>query len=85
MPEAALAAVQKRRDFPTRITQAIQLFAHRGVARVFKNLGPIQASWQLRAAMNSPGIHRAVGYAVGIGARAQSTFVRKGDRDVFAC
>jgi hypothetical protein len=35
--------------------------------------------------MNSPGIHRAVGYAVGIGARAQSTFVRKGDRDVFAC
>jgi hypothetical protein len=71
MPEAALAAVQKRRDFPTRITQAIQLFAHRGFARVFENPGPIRAPWQLKAAMKIPGIHRAVGYAVGIGARPE--------------
>jgi 2-polyprenyl-6-methoxyphenol hydroxylase-like FAD-dependent oxidoreductase len=29
VPVAALAAVQKRRDFPTRVTQAVQQFAHR--------------------------------------------------------
>jgi 2-polyprenyl-6-methoxyphenol hydroxylase-like FAD-dependent oxidoreductase len=71
VPVTALAAVQKRREFPTRVTQAIQLFAHRGFARVFENPGPIRAPWQLRAAMNIPGIHRAVGYAVGIGARPE--------------
>ena len=71
VPVAALAAVQKRREFPTRVTQTIQLFAHRGFARVFENPGPIRAPWQLKAAMKIPGIHRAVGYAVGIGARPE--------------
>jgi len=68
VPVAALAAVQKRREFPTRVTQAIQLLAHCGFARVFENPGPIRAPWQLKAAMKIPGVHRAVGYAVGIGA-----------------
>jgi 2-polyprenyl-6-methoxyphenol hydroxylase-like FAD-dependent oxidoreductase len=71
VPESALAAVQKRRELPTRITQAIQLSAHRGLARVFENPGPIQAPWQLRAAVRIPGIQRAVGYAVGIGVRPE--------------
>lgn len=69
--EADLAAVQVRRVFPTRITQAIQLAAHRGFARVFENPGPIQAPWQLKAVQRIPGIHRALGYAVGIGARPE--------------
>jgi len=67
VPVAALAAVQKRCDLPTRVTQAIQLFAHRGFARVFENPGPIRAPWQLKTAMKIPGIHRAVG----IGARPE--------------
>jgi 2-polyprenyl-6-methoxyphenol hydroxylase-like FAD-dependent oxidoreductase len=71
VPVTALATVQKRREFPTRVTQAIQLFAHRGFAQVFENPGPIRAPWQLKAAMKIPGIHRAVGYAVGIGARPE--------------
>jgi 2-polyprenyl-6-methoxyphenol hydroxylase-like FAD-dependent oxidoreductase len=71
VPVSALAGVQKRREFPTRVTQAIQLFAHRGLARVFENPGPIRAPWPLKAAMKIPGIHRAVGYAVGIGARPE--------------
>jgi 2-polyprenyl-6-methoxyphenol hydroxylase-like FAD-dependent oxidoreductase len=71
VPVAALAAVQKRREFPTRVTQAIQLFAHRGFARVFENPGPIRAPWQLKAATKIPGVHRAVGYAVGIGVRPE--------------
>jgi 2-polyprenyl-6-methoxyphenol hydroxylase-like FAD-dependent oxidoreductase len=69
--EAALAKVQRRREFPARVTQAIQLSAHRGLARVFENPGPIQPPWQVRAAVRIPGIQRAVGYAVGIGVRPE--------------
>jgi 2-polyprenyl-6-methoxyphenol hydroxylase-like FAD-dependent oxidoreductase len=71
VPEAALAAVEKRRTLPTRVTQAIQLAAHRGFAGVFENPGPIRAPWQLKAAVRIPGIQRAVGYAVGIGLRPE--------------
>ena len=71
VPEAALAAVQRRREFPTRVTQAIQLLAHRGFARVFENPGPIRAPWQVKAATRIPGIQRALGYAVGVGARPE--------------
>ena len=69
--EAALAEVQKRRALPTRITQAIQLRAHRGLARVFENPGPIRAPWQVKLAVRIPGIQRLVGYAVGIGVRPE--------------
>ena len=69
--EADLAAVQWRRAFPTRVTQAIQLIAHRGFARVFENPGPIHAPWQMKVAQRIPGIHRALGYAVGVGARPE--------------
>jgi 2-polyprenyl-6-methoxyphenol hydroxylase-like FAD-dependent oxidoreductase len=71
VPEAALAAVQKRRELPTRATQAIQTMAHRGLARVFETSGPVQAPWQLKAASRIPGIDRALGYAVGIGMRPE--------------
>jgi 2-polyprenyl-6-methoxyphenol hydroxylase-like FAD-dependent oxidoreductase len=66
-----LAAVQRRREFPTRVTQTVQLFAHRGLARAFKNPGPMQAPWQLKAVAQIPGIHRGLGRAVGIGARPE--------------
>jgi len=69
--EAALAGVQRRREFPTRVTQAVQLSAHRGLVRVFDSTGPMHAPWQLRAAVRIPGIQRAVGYAVGIGVRPE--------------
>ena len=69
--ESHLAAVQRRREFPTRITQTVQLFAHRGLARAFANPGAIHAPWQFKAAMRIPGIHRALGYGVGIGARPE--------------
>ncbi len=71
VPESRLALVQRRREFPTRLTQAIQLFAHRGFARVFENPGRIRAPWQLKIAVRIPGIHAALGYAVGIGARPE--------------
>ena len=74
--EADLAAVQRRRMFPTRITQAFQSVAHRGFARVFENTGAIHAPWQMKAAQRIPGIHRALGYAVGIGARPEHVYER---------
>ena len=69
--ESALAAVQSRRVFPTRVTQTIQTVAHRGIARVFENPGPIHAPWQMKAAQHIPGVHRALGYAVGVGVRPE--------------
>jgi 2-polyprenyl-6-methoxyphenol hydroxylase-like FAD-dependent oxidoreductase len=69
--EEDLAAVEKRRVFPTRVTQAIQLGAHRGIAHVFENTGPIKAPWPMKVAQHVPGIHRVLGYAVGVGARPE--------------
>jgi 2-polyprenyl-6-methoxyphenol hydroxylase-like FAD-dependent oxidoreductase len=66
-----LAAVQRRRELPSRITQTIQIVAHRGLAGVFKNPGQLHAPWQLKAATQIPGIQRAVGRAVGMGARPE--------------
>jgi 2-polyprenyl-6-methoxyphenol hydroxylase-like FAD-dependent oxidoreductase len=69
--EAVLARVQRRRELPARVTQAIQLSAHRGLAHVFENPGPIRAPWQVKAAARIPGIQSAVGYAVGMGMRPE--------------
>jgi len=78
--EDDLDAVQRRREFPTRVTQAIQLLAHRGFAQVFKNPGPIRAPWQAKALTSIPGIHRALGYAVGMGARPEHVQEGAGQR-----
>jgi 2-polyprenyl-6-methoxyphenol hydroxylase-like FAD-dependent oxidoreductase len=69
--EADLVAVQRRRELPTRVTQAVQVFAHRGIKRVFETYGPVRAPWQMEAVQHIPGIHRALGYAVGVGARPE--------------
>ena len=71
MNQVTLAAVQKRREFPARFTQTIQVGAHRGFARIFDNPGPLKAPWQVKLALGIPGIHRLLGYAVGIGARPE--------------
>jgi 2-polyprenyl-6-methoxyphenol hydroxylase-like FAD-dependent oxidoreductase len=69
--DTALAAVQERREFPTRLTQALQVGAHRGFARIFDNPGPLKAPWQVNVVLRIPGVHRALGYAVGIGVRPE--------------
>lgn len=69
--DADLAAVEKRRVFPARITQAVQVAAHQGFARVFATSGPMHAPWQIKAALGIPGVQRALGYAVGVGARPE--------------
>lgn len=64
-------AVQRRREFPAKVTQAVQLAAHNGMARIFNNPGPIEAPWQAEVITRIPGIHRALGYAVGMGVRPE--------------
>jgi 2-polyprenyl-6-methoxyphenol hydroxylase-like FAD-dependent oxidoreductase len=71
VPEAALASVQQRREFPTRVTQFLQVNAHKAFAKIFDNPGPIKAPWQLRAAVRIPGIQRLIARAVGLGARPE--------------
>ncbi len=69
--EAVLARVQSRREFPTRVTQAAQVLIHKSFDFVFDTSGPLTAPWQLKAAVRIPGIHAALGVAVGIGVRPE--------------
>jgi 2-polyprenyl-6-methoxyphenol hydroxylase-like FAD-dependent oxidoreductase len=63
----SLAAVQRRREFPTRVTQAIQANAHNAFAKVFQNPGPAHAPWQLKVAAQIPGVQRVLARVIGIG------------------
>ena len=63
--------MQHRREFPTRITQTIQVNAHKGFEQVFKNPGPLKAPWQLRVAVRVPGVQRLVARVVGMGLRPE--------------
>lgn len=69
--EALLAQVQQRRDFPTRVTQALQVNAHKMFARVFETSGPMKAPWQLKVLTQVPGLQRVMGHLVGIGVRPE--------------
>src|SRR5579862_7402996 len=69
--EASLAAVQQRREFPTRATQFVQVNAHKALEGIFHNPGPVQAPWQLKAMVAVPGIQRVMGYVVGVGFRPE--------------
>ncbi|MGB7189627.1 MAG: FAD-dependent oxidoreductase [Acidobacteriaceae bacterium] len=69
--EDLLAQVQGRREFPVRVTQRAQVFAHKGLAKLFRNSGPAHAPWQLRMVVNLPGFQRLLARAVGMGVRPE--------------
>ncbi len=69
--ESDLARVQQRREFPTVVTQQLQVFAHRQLAKVFQNPGPANASWQLKAVFHIPGIQRLTARTIGMGVRPE--------------
>lgn len=69
--ELRLARVQKRREFPARVTQFFQMNAHKGLERVFRSNGPLSAPWQLKAVLRIPGVQHAMARAVGIGVRPE--------------
>src|SRR5215469_9422328 len=66
-----LGCVQRRREFPARMTQAAQANAHKLFARLFRSAGPLQAPWQLKAILRIPGIPHVIGRAVGVGVRPE--------------
>jgi hypothetical protein len=66
-----LAGVQERREFPARVTQMIQVNAHKLFERVFESSGPIKAPWQLKAVTQVPGLQHIMGHVVGIGVRPE--------------
>jgi 2-polyprenyl-6-methoxyphenol hydroxylase-like FAD-dependent oxidoreductase len=66
-----LQRVQRRREFPTRMTQAAQANAHKIFAELFRNTGPLRAPWQLKAAVQVPGITHVIGRAIGVGPRPE--------------
>ncbi len=71
LDEEQLASVQRRREFPTRATQLLQMGAHKAFATIFQNPGPAQAPWQLKAAMLVPGLQQVMGRMVGMGVRPE--------------
>ena len=69
--EAQLARVQERREFPTRVTQMLQVTAHNAFAQVFETSGPLEAPWQLKLVAEIPGRPWVMGYVVGVGVRPE--------------
>jgi 2-polyprenyl-6-methoxyphenol hydroxylase-like FAD-dependent oxidoreductase len=70
--EEVLAAVQHRREFPTQVTQFLQVNVHRVMNRfLFQNPGPLKPPWQLKLAVAVPGVQHLAGRFVGIGVRPE--------------
>src|SRR3974390_3719962 len=53
--EGGLASVQRRREFPARVTQFVQVKVHNQMGRIFQHPGPMKAPWQLKVALQVPG------------------------------
>jgi 2-polyprenyl-6-methoxyphenol hydroxylase-like FAD-dependent oxidoreductase len=71
LTEALLARVQERREFPARVTQMLQVNAHKLFEQIFATRGPTEAPWQLKAISRMPGVQRVIGRVVGIGVRPE--------------
>jgi 2-polyprenyl-6-methoxyphenol hydroxylase-like FAD-dependent oxidoreductase len=69
--DSVLHLVQCRREFPTRVTQQIQVFAHAGITKIFEMRGPVKAPWLFKAVTSIPGIQRVAGRVIGIGVRPE--------------
>ncbi|MGC2164174.1 MAG: FAD-dependent oxidoreductase [Silvibacterium sp.] len=80
--EDLLAQVQKRREFPVRVTQRVQAAAHRAFASIFNNPGPAKAPWQLKFAVHVPGFQRLLARMVGIGVRPEHIKLKPETKEV---
>lgn len=65
--ESLVERVQARREFPTRVTQFLQVNAHKGLQQIFRNPGPAVVPWQLRTAVSIPGIQKVTARVIGVG------------------
>jgi 2-polyprenyl-6-methoxyphenol hydroxylase-like FAD-dependent oxidoreductase len=67
-----LAKVQERREFPTRMTQRLQLFIHRNVIyRVVTSDRPTRVPWYLRLLLSIPLVRRIPPRIIGVGFRPE--------------
>jgi 2-polyprenyl-6-methoxyphenol hydroxylase-like FAD-dependent oxidoreductase len=71
LTESDLAGVQQRREFPTRVTQFLQVNAHKGFDYIFDRSGPLKAPLPLKIAVRIPGIQHLTGRFVAIGVRPE--------------
>ena len=74
-----LKAVQKRRHFPARVTQAIQVAVqNRIIHRVLASRTPMALPLPLRWLRRWPFLRRWTGYAIGVGVRPEHIKPRTG-------
>jgi 2-polyprenyl-6-methoxyphenol hydroxylase-like FAD-dependent oxidoreductase len=69
--ESDLARVQARREFPTWVTQLVQVNAHHAFEYIFQHPGPIEAPWQFKAVTHIPGLPHVLGRVIGMGVRPE--------------
>lgn len=70
-PDAILPDVQKRREFPARATQRMQVIVHKGLSWVFRHHGAMKPPLLLRVMTRIPGMQTRVARTVGIGLRPE--------------
>jgi 2-polyprenyl-6-methoxyphenol hydroxylase-like FAD-dependent oxidoreductase len=69
---AALAEVQKRREFPTRVTQGAQIaIQKRLIDPLLTSHKPLHAPWVLKALSAIPWLRTIPAYLVGVGVRPE--------------
>lgn len=69
---ADLKAVQRRREFPTKVTQAVQIFIqNRVISRTLANQGRAHVPLPLRLVQWIPALRRIPARAIGLGARPE--------------
>jgi 2-polyprenyl-6-methoxyphenol hydroxylase-like FAD-dependent oxidoreductase len=69
--DALLLRVQRRRTFPTRGTQRMQVTVHKGLQTIFRHTGPMRPPLLLRVIVHLPGIRRLLARVVGMGLRRE--------------
>jgi len=69
---APLAAVQRRREWPTKMTQRLQVFVqHRVLERVLASDRPMRPAWPIRLLDRIPMLRAIPAYVVGVGFRPE--------------
>jgi 2-polyprenyl-6-methoxyphenol hydroxylase-like FAD-dependent oxidoreductase len=72
IPDELLARVQARREFPTKVTQAIQVFIQKAViSRVLGGTGKVKPPWMVRLFIHIPWLRRLPAGIIGIGVRPE--------------
>jgi 2-polyprenyl-6-methoxyphenol hydroxylase-like FAD-dependent oxidoreductase len=69
--DGLLQRVQRRRTFPTRGTQRMQVTVHKGLQTIFRQSGPMRPPVLLRTVVHLPGLRRLLARVVGLGLRRE--------------